>query len=123
MADAKRLLILLAESNPDVALVLLTRLEVSGYEVVIVTEGNKVMSTFRARLPSLVLLDVSLPVVDGFTILHAIKDNEDSRVCNVPVIMMGYREKRPQLVDDYIIKPFRTDELLRMIEKLLKSQR
>lgn len=92
------------------------------YYVVTSENGKKAMNLVRRGLrPDLVLADVSMPEMDGFELLHCLKENRETRL--VPVILVSAYEGEDIRVagirhgaDDYIVKPFSTRELIARIE-------
>ncbi len=117
--------ILLAEDEPHIARLVVFKLEREGYEVIWAKDGGEALESIKKNRPDLVLLDVMMPVMDGFDVLKKIK--EDERLWKIPVIMLTAKgqikdvEKGFDLgSDDYIVKPFRPDELVARIKSKLK---
>jgi len=112
--------ILLVEDNDDNRDMLKRRLERKGYEVVIALNGQEGVETAIAEAPDLVLMDMSLPVLDGWEATARIKAHPVTRA--IPVIaltahaMSGDREKAVAVgCDDYDTKPV---ELPRLLDKI-----
>lgn len=85
-------------------------------------DGQEAIQQFHAREPNLVLLDVMLPVVDGFGVCREIREHS-----NVPIIMLTARDSEVDKVlglelgaDDYVTKPFSTRELLARVRANLR---
>lgn len=100
-------------------------LERAGYDVRLAADGRAGLRAFHARPPDLVILDVMMPVLDGWQTLERIRDLSD-----VPVIMLTSRGGELERVrglsggsDDYIIKPFGRQELLARVEAILRRTR
>ena len=117
--------ILLAEDEPHIARLVVFKLEREGYEVIWAKDGGEALESIKKDIPDLVLLDVMMPVMDGFDVLKKIK--EDERLWKIPVIMLTAKgqikdvEKGFDLgSDDYVVKPFRPDELVARIKSKLK---
>ena len=117
--------ILLVEDNEMTRDMLSRRLEKRGYEVLIAADGAEGVARARADSPDLVLMDMSLPVVDGWEATRRIKADPASR--GIPVIaltahaMAGDEEKaRGVGCDDFDTKPVELPRLLSKIEALLK---
>ena len=117
--------ILLVEDNEMNRDMLSRRLEKRGYEVVIAVDGAEGVERARSDAPDLVLMDMSLPVVDGWEATRRIKSDPASRA--IPVIaltahaMAGDEEKaRGVGCDDFDTKPVELPRLLAKIEALLK---
>lgn len=116
--------ILLVEDNPMNRDMLSRRLARKGYEVVIAIDGQQGIDMARSETPDLVLMDMSLPVVDGWEATRRLKSAPETR--SIPVIaltahaMAGDREKAVEAgCNDYDIKPIELPRLLEKIEALL----
>jgi two-component system cell cycle response regulator DivK len=116
--------ILLVEDNEMNRDMLSRRLTKRGYEVSIAMDGVEGVSTARNSMPDLILMDMSLPLKDGWEATADIKG--DSMTSHIPIIglsahaMEGDRDKAMQAgCDDYDTKPVELDRLLGKIEKLL----
>lgn len=108
--------ILIVDDSADIRLLLSRSLKALGYEVFQATDGSEVMAAVQSYEPDLVLLDVSMPKVDGFTALGRLKN--DPRTKTVPVIMITAKG-HPDDLDtarnlgalDYINKPWGNGEV------------
>jgi CheY-like chemotaxis protein len=116
--------ILLVEDNEMNRDMLSRRLERRGYQVVIAVDGQQGVDMARSEKPDLVLMDMSLPVLDGWEATRRLKADADTRP--VPIIaltahaMAGDREKAMEAgCDDYDTKPIELPRLLSKIEELL----
>jgi CheY-like chemotaxis protein len=116
--------ILLVEDNEMNRDMLSRRLERKGYTLAIATDGQQGVDMALADPPALILMDMSLPVLDGWEATRRIK--ADARTRHVPVIaltahaMQGDEEKaREAGCDDYDVKPIELPRLLGKIEALL----
>ncbi|HJS31296.1 MAG TPA: response regulator [Alphaproteobacteria bacterium] len=119
--------ILLVEDNEMNRDMLSRRLTRSGYEVVIATDGKQGAEMAASELPDLVLMDMSLPVIDGWEATRRIKANDATR--GIPVIaltahaMAGDRERAMEVgCDDYDTKPVEISRLLGKIAALLATE-
>jgi two-component system cell cycle response regulator DivK len=119
--------ILLVEDNEMNRDMLSRRLLKRGYEVVIAVDGAEGVERARSDSPDLVLMDMSLPVVDGWEATRRIKSDPASR--GIPIIaltahaMAGDEEKaRGVGCDDFDTKPVELPRLLSKIEALLKPR-
>ena len=117
---ARRVLII--EDDRNIADLLRLYLEKDGYEVAIALDGLKGVELFRSFLPDLVLLDVMLPGMDGWTVCRTIRGESKT-----PIIMLTAKSETEDKVfglkqgaDDYITKPFETKEVLARIEAVLR---
>ncbi|MBI2934345.1 MAG: response regulator [Chloroflexi bacterium] len=94
-------------------------LKVSGYEVIIATNGMEGLQMAQTQKPDIILLDIIMPVMDGFEMLRRLRS-----FCNIPVIVFSARgqtsEKALSLgANDYIAKPFKPEELTERIANIL----
>ncbi|MCW5554047.1 MAG: response regulator [Verrucomicrobiae bacterium] len=118
---AKLLLVEDNEMNRDM---LSRRLERKGYAVVCAGDGQEGVDKARGELPDLILMDMSLPVLDGWAATKQLKADEATR--GIPVIALtahamaeDERRAREAGCDDYDTKPVELERLLGKIEKLL----
>ena len=116
--------ILLIEDNELNRDMLSRRLERRGYEVVVATDGSQGADMARSEKPALILMDMSLPVIDGWELARRLKDDAETRT--VPIlaltahVMQGDRERALEAgCDDYDTKPIELPRLLGKIEALL----
>ena len=114
--------ILVVDDDPDIRLLLLELLERAGYEVETAEDGRSALRSFYENPPSLVILDVSMPDMDGYQMLERLRDLSD-----VPVLMLTARSQELEKVrglsagaDDYVPKPFGRQELLARLQALLR---
>ena len=117
--------ILLVEDNEMNRDMLSRRLERKGFQVVIATDGAEGVSRAKAEQPALILMDMSLPIMDGWTATRAIKG--DGMLRTIPIIaltahaMAGDKERAMEAgCDDYDTKPVEFARLLGKIQALLK---
>ena len=119
--------LLLIEDDPHISRFLKLELEHSGYEIILAVTGDQALDLLEAEEPDLIILDVMLPVIDGFSILRFIREEVSEEL---PVIMLTARGEVNDRVrglkggaDDYVVKPFHIEELLARIEALLRRQK
>jgi len=119
--------ILYVEDNEDNVYVLKSRLGRAGYTVLIAADGAQGVTMAAAEQPNLILMDLSLPVLDGWEATRRIKAAPETR--HIPVIaltahaMSGDREKAIAAgCDDFDTKPVEMSRLLDKIEALVKRQ-
>jgi two-component system cell cycle response regulator DivK len=118
--------ILIVEDNEMNRDMLSRRLARRGYEIVMAVNGEEGIATARAASPDLILMDMSLPVIDGWEATRRLKAEPGTRA--IPVIgltahaMTGDREKVIEAgCDDYDTKPVELPRLLQKIEALLRA--
>ncbi|MGK7873843.1 MAG: response regulator [Xenococcaceae cyanobacterium] len=116
--------ILLVEDNEMNRDMLSRRLKRKGYDVVIAIDGSEGVSMAASESPDIILMDMSLPVMDGWTATRQLKSNPATK--NIPVValtahaMSGDREKALEAgCDDYDTKPIDFKHLLGKIEAIL----
>ena len=114
--------VLVVEDDKNIADLLQMYLEKEGYAVTVALDGSKGIEKFRAIQPDLVLLDVMMPVMDGWTVCKTIRAESQT-----PVIMLTAKGELDDKVtglksgaDDYITKPFEMREVLARIEAVLR---
>ena len=114
--------VLIVEDDRNIADLLRLYLEKEGYTVVIAPDGMRGVEQFRTVHPSLVLLDVMLPGLDGWGVCRAIRAESQT-----PIIMLTAKSETEDKVnglkqgaDDYITKPFEMTEVLARIEAVLR---
>lgn len=119
--------LLLVEDNEMNRDMLSRRLLRRGYEIVMAVDGGQGVEMAGSELPALILMDMSLPVIDGWEATRRIKAAEATR--HIPVIgltahaMAGDREKAIEAgCDDYDTKPVELDRLIGKIEALLPGK-
>ncbi len=119
--------LLLVEDNEMNRDMLSRRLLRRGYEIVMAVDGGQGVEMAGSELPALILMDMSLPVIDGWEATRRIKAAEATR--HIPIIgltahaMAGDREKAIEAgCDDYDTKPVELDRLIAKIEALLPGK-
>ncbi len=118
--------LLLVEDNPMNRDMLTRRLVKRGFEIIAAEDGQTGIDMARSEKPALILMDMSLPVKDGWTATKELKAAEDTK--KIPIIglsahaMESDRQKAMQAgCDDYDIKPVELARLLGKIDALLKK--
>jgi twitching motility two-component system response regulator PilG len=119
---ADRRLILAVDDSLTVRKIVSITLERRGYSVLTAADGMQALSRLGERAPDLVLLDITMPRMDGYQVCKAIRQHPATK--RIPVVMLsgkdGFFDKvKGKLVGatDYITKPFREERLLDAIEK------
>ena len=114
--------ILFVDDEPTLVATVKYNLEREGYEVVTASDGESALVRAREDRPNLVILDVMLPVMDGFEVLRLLR-----REMNVPILMLTAKTGEIDKVvgleigaDDYVTKPFSMRELLARVRALLR---
>jgi DNA-binding response OmpR family regulator len=114
--------VLVVDDNDDICLLLEELLKGAGYSVETARDGRAALRAFHETPADLVILDLSMPELDGFETLERLRDLSDA-----PVILLTARSSEIDKVrgfragaDDYVVKPFGRQELLARIEALLR---
>ncbi len=114
--------ILVVDDDKNICEIIRLYLEKEGYEVIIANDGQKALELFKEKTPSVVVLDVMMPKMDGFQVCREIR-----RVSSIPVIMLTAKGETFDKVlglelgaDDYMVKPFENKELVARIKAVLR---
>ena len=114
--------VLIVEDDGNIAELLHLYLEKEGFDTQVAPDGGKGVELFRSFRPDLVLLDIMLPVMDGWSVLKKIREGDKT-----PVIMLTAKGELNDKVqgleggaDDYIVKPFEMKEVLARIHAVLR---
>jgi len=118
--------ILIVEDNADLAFGLRNNLEIEGYEVAVAHDGVAGLAAAQSHAPDLVVLDLMLPQMDGYRVLHELRASGSKAA----VLLLTARGEEADKVrglrlgaDDYVTKPFGVLELIARIEALLRRTR
>lgn len=118
--------ILYIEDNDDNIYMITRRLSRSGYEVIVAKNGEVGLAMARSEAPSLILMDLDLPVVDGWEATRRLKESDETR--HIPVVAVSAyamaSDRRRALAagcDDFFSKPVNLKGLLERIESLLND--
>ena len=114
--------VLIVEDETNIAELLHLYLEKEGFETEVAKDGGKAVELFRSFKPDLVLLDIMLPVLDGWSVLKKIRAEDKT-----PIIMLTAKGEVQDKVsgleqgaDDYVVKPFEMKEVLARIHAVLR---
>ena len=118
--------VLLVDDEIDLVDALRAILQQAGFAVVTASDGQQALHTWRATQPDIVILDLMLPIIDGWEVCRAIR-----RTSDVPIIMLTARDDSVDKIlglelgaDDYVTKPFNSRELIARLRAILRrSQR
>ena len=119
----EKIRILLAEDDPDLGNILAQYLEMQGFTVYLARDGEEAWDHFLKVLPTICILDVMMPKMDGFELAEKIS----KRNTEIPFIFLTAKSLKEDRIrglkigaDDYITKPFEVDELVLRINNILK---
>jgi DNA-binding response OmpR family regulator len=125
VAAGKKDRVLVVDDEPSVRDLVHDLLEEAGYEAASARDGKEAVRTLFHWRPSLVVLDIAMPGMDGWNVLERIRE-----VSSAPVIILSALDRENDAVrglrngaDDYIVKPARTAELVARVESLLRRTR
>jgi|SRR5579859_845323 len=120
-------LIYVVEDDPDVSQLISHNLRTAGYEVSTFLSGASVVPTAVMARPSLFLLDIMMPGINGFDLCLQIRQHE--HLCKTPIIFLSARTQEPDRLqafdaggDGYITKPFSPRELIARVRNVLRAQ-
>ena len=120
--------IVIAEDEQSVSELLRYNLEAEGYETAIANDGDEAMLLIDERIPDLMLLDWMLPKISGIEICRRVRARQET--ANLPIIMLTARTEEADRIrgletgaDDYVTKPFSTNELMARVKAVLRRIR
>jgi DNA-binding response OmpR family regulator len=115
-------LILVVEDEPSIAEVVGLYLKRAGYQVIFARDGLEAQNEIESHSPDLIVMDLMLPIVDGFELTRWLRDRND-----VPIIMLTARRDEVDRIaglemgaDDYILKPFSPQEVVSRVRAVLR---
>ncbi|TND09548.1 MAG: two-component system response regulator [Bacteroidetes bacterium] len=118
--------VLLAEDDPNLGNLLKEYLEAKGYEVNLAVNGKEGFDQFKKQAYDICLLDVMMPVKDGYTLAREIRNINK----NIPVVFLTAKSMKEDTIegfnagaDDYITKPFSMEELLLRLKAILRRSK
>lgn len=118
--------ILVVDDEPDIRYLEQMALESDGHHVMTASDGDDALAAIEVEVPDVVLLDVMMPEVDGWTVLEQIKSHLDDRISTVRVVMVtslgADMEKARGGVTgaiEYLVKPVDVDDLLETVRRVL----
>ena len=117
-------LIMIVDDDPNIAQLVKLYLEKDGYDTVAYGRGDEALAAFRQNPPSLMILDIMLPGMDGWQVCRAVR-----QISQIPIIMLTAKEETFDKVlglelgaDDYMTKPFEAPELLARVRALTRRK-
>ena len=125
--------ILVVDDDPDILDAVSMILESQGYQVFTARDGVEGLANLRAEKPNLMILDLLMPKMDGFSVCKELQDPRWSKYRDIPILILtSVREeasrRRYELetgreldIDDYIEKPFAPDVLLERVGRLIRK--
>ena len=120
--------VLITEDDQDVGTIMSQLLEMNGLETRLLSDPTQFQQAFQEFQPDMVVTDVMMPKVDGWTICKLVKENPNT--AHIPVIVLtGRSDSDSELksfecgANDYLSKPFENDEFVHRVKKLLKIKK
>ena len=120
--------IVVVDDDRTVTVLVKKYLEKSGYEVTAVNEASEGLELAMTRKPDLIILDVMMPIINGFNFCRLVKAEEDCK--DIPIILLTSRNKLKDVeiglemgAEAYLIKPLNIEELLRTIKVIESGER
>ena len=117
--------IAIVEDEPNIRDVVRLYLKRAGFSVIDFEDGQTALNAFNLQMPDLIILDVMLPGLDGFSLIRKIRDGSD-----VPVILLTSRREESDRIaglelgaDDYVVKPFSPQELVSRVRAVLRRSK
>ncbi|MDP2912016.1 MAG: response regulator [Candidatus Omnitrophota bacterium] len=117
--------ILIIDDEEDIQKLLKIRLEQDSFAVVTAGDGASGAKIAEQEMPDLILMDIMMPNVDGYSCLKEIRNNQKTK--NIPVIMLSGKEEEKvrdlfafQKISGYVEKPFELDNLVAKVKEVLK---
>ncbi|MBQ8954065.1 MAG: response regulator transcription factor [Clostridia bacterium] len=117
-----KLKIMIVDDDPNIQQLISLYLTREGFDVTTAAAGDEALRLFKSDPPNLMLLDIMLPVMDGWQVCREVR-----KVSNIPIIMLTAKDETFDKVlglelgaDDYIVKPFDTKELVARIKAVLR---
>ena len=116
-------LILIVDDEIGVRELLGDALRIAGFETITAPDGMSALTAIREKKPDLLVIDINMPLMDGFELVERLRKNGD----NTPALMLSARADRVDVTrgltlgaDDYVTKPFGLEELLLRIKAILR---
>lgn len=117
--------VLAVDDDPVILRLLQLNLELAGHEVVTAADGQAGLDAVREERPDVVLLDVMMPVIDGFQVCSQVRADEDPEVARTPIVILSAKAQDADVAtgmaagaDAYVTKPFDPLELVDLVIEL-----
>ncbi len=117
--------VVIADDDPTTTILISTILKKNGMDCHIANNGRQAVELAKAIMPHAAILDINIPYLDGFEVLAALKNDEQTS--GIPIILLTARQQETDIIrafalgtDDYLTKPFNPMELLARLQRLIK---
>ncbi|MBU3759598.1 MAG: response regulator transcription factor [Candidatus Omnitrophica bacterium] len=118
--------ILVVDDEPQIVLLISSRLKAQGYEVISANDGQAGLEMAQKNQPDLMILDLMLPKIEGYKVCALLKN--DYRYAKIPIIILSAKaqdEDRQMALqmgaNEYLVKPFKADVLLERVAALISA--
>ena len=116
--------ILITDDQRELVEAMKARFEKEGYEIDAAYDGEECLLKIKANLPDLIILDVTMPKLDGFSVVRGIKSDEETK--HIPIFILTGKDQMEDLfrmegVKEFIVKPFDYENLLGKVKKLFEA--
>jgi two-component system alkaline phosphatase synthesis response regulator PhoP len=117
--------ILIVDDEPNIVMSLEYTFKKNSFEVFIARDGQEALDILQNQLPDVIILDVMMPMVDGYATLEQIKKDERLRHCKVLFLSAKNKEKDIEKglalgADLYVVKPFSLKKLVEQVQNLIQ---
>jgi len=113
--------VLVVDDQPKVLRFIEIDLKLRGFNVICTTSGQEALDLVKSAKPDIMLLDIIMPVIDGFSILKQLRTFSDLPVIAFSATHESYDRAMQLGANDFISKPFKADEMVSRIKKLLRG--
>ena len=120
--------ILIIEDAEDIVQSLSDLLIEVGYEVMIAKDGQEGISFAKNKIPDLIICDILMPKLDGYDVLAALKNDNKTQI--IPLIYLSARAEKSEIkkglnigANGYVVKPYKSKELIDIINRALNEHR
>ena len=114
---------MIVDDEPGVRALLRDTLSIAGFETIEASDGMSALTLLRTNKPALMVIDVNMPLMDGFELVERLRTTHDL----TPVLMLTARDDKSDIArglkigaDDYVVKPFGIEELVLRIKAILR---
>jgi DNA-binding response OmpR family regulator len=124
MSSASQYKVLVVEDDPSISALLSKALDNGGYQVVTAGDGEAALILCVEERPDVILLDVNLPKLDGFSVAKRLKGVDSLK--SIPIIFLTAKDRPADMIlglqagaKHYVTKPFNIDDLMKKVRKLV----
>jgi two-component system OmpR family response regulator len=128
MLEKSKVRIFVAEDDPATLELIVTRLSVAGYEVTYARDGQQAVKAILANRPNAAILDVNMPILDGFGVMRTLRDHPSAPAARMPIMVLTARNSPEDVrraiqlgARDFLSKPFKDAHLLDRVGRLLRA--